>query len=156
MFINILKIVALLDSTFTPCTDLSVPLHQVLYFSTTLLPRMTVAKCLKISRNTFINCPIPNHSIKLPLYVSCAPNANQCSRLCCCPSGRHFARVCNHVFERSRLRQSGLNSLQPTSVCGLAVIRVNPDSLINTCNADAHNLDSTRVQALVRTSLNKL
>ena len=107
-----------------------------------------------------------SNDCKLALHIGCAPNAKEYSR-CCLPVISllriALAHACIQSLTRKpHFRQPGLNSLQPTSECGLALMWVgfNPGSTrihqkrVQCGHAQPElNLSSTRVQVAVRTCI---
>ena len=89
---------------------------------------------------------------KLALHIGCAPNAKEYPH-CCLPviSSLHMALAHAHTCIQSLTRklhfhQPELNSLQPTSGCGLASTRLQLGFIKRDFSVDTCNRSWTRVQ----------
>ena len=96
---------------------------------------------------------------KLALHIACAPNAKEYPR-CCLPVISLLRTVLAHAHaciqsltRKPHFRQPGLNSLQPTSECGLVSTRVQLRFIEREFSVNMRNPNSTRVQVAVRTCL---
>ena len=89
---------------------------------------------------------------KLALHIGCTPNAKEYPRCCLpiisllCTALAHAHACIQSLTTKPHFHQPRMNSVQPTSECGLASTRVRLGFIEREFSADTYNLISTRVQ----------
>ena len=108
--------------------------------------------CIRRTRGDEETLVRSSNDRKLALHIGCAPNAKEYPRCCLAVisllrTALAHAHACIHSLTRKpHFRQPWVNSLQPTSECGLASTRVQLGFIERELSADMRNPSSTQVQ----------